>query len=545
MRPVRWGIAVVVAIGLAVILMPPAVGHASGNLSSITGIVRDSTGTPIIGALVVVVASNPAIPERMSFTDKWGGFTVPNLFAGEYAVKVTMPRFLPALKNGIQIRAGNNTALTVNLQNAFDVVRRVVSGEKAQSDDILWTLRSSRSTQPVLKLAQSVPDNTKTAPLSDYSGYLQVYSKTVETSSGVEEGVGSQFAVTMPLDAKSRFTFAGQYNDQPTQPRGFGANYQFTPTDRHRTDLGINVRQGSLVGDPVNGELKEIQLQYGENFQWTDHIVINYGAEAGRVGTLSDRNYLRPRFAVSWVPQARTTITAGATSQAPNSGNDPIRGKEYFDRAAYIPPALERYAHTEVMLSRVVSENMDASAAVFKDQTDTQALFTNSGDGRRGVLFLDSSNSPSEGLRLHLNRNFKYFQGGLGYTTTTGLAVSNHTSARFPHEVQNALTRERFHLVTARFHADIDLTQTEVTAVYRWVSGFSATRLDPYQKAVDFNDPSLSLTVAQDLPSFRMIPGKVQAILDARNVLEYAYTSKSMQISQYPRLFKGGINIKF
>src|SRR6185436_2449899 len=156
-----------------------------------------------------------------------------------------------------------------------------------------------------------------------------------------------------------------------------------------------------------------------------------------------------------------TTITAGATSQAPSAADDPVRGKEYFDRAAYIPPALERYAHSELMLSRVLSENMDASAAIFRDQTDTQAVFISSPDGRRGVLFLDSSHAPSEGLRLHVNRNFKYFEGGLGYTTTTGLRVSNHVSGRFPREVENALARDRFHMVSARIHADIDLTQTE------------------------------------------------------------------------------------
>src|SRR5262249_52161253 len=154
-------ISVVVAIGVAVIFMSPGIGQASGNLSAITGIVRGSTGSPLIGALVHGVASNPALPERMAVTDKRGGGSVPTLLSCEDWVKVTMPRFLPALKNGIQIRAGNNTALTVNLQNAFDVVRRVVSGEKAQADDIIWTLRSSRSTQPVLKLAQGLPDNTK------------------------------------------------------------------------------------------------------------------------------------------------------------------------------------------------------------------------------------------------------------------------------------------------------------------------------------------------------------------------------------------------
>ena len=44
-----------------------------------------------------------------------------------------------------------------------------------------------------------------------------------------------------------------------------------------------------------------------------------------------------------------------------------------------------------------------------------------------------------------------------------------------------------------------------------------------------------------------MVPGrgKVQAILDARNLFERPYGMGTMQVAQYPRLFKGGINFKF
>jgi hypothetical protein len=517
---------------------------ASGTFAAISGHVRDSSGAAVTGALVVVVAANPVMPERLAWSDKRGAFLVPNLFAGEYSVKVTMPRFLPALKNGIQVNAGGNAFLVVNLQNALDVVARAAGRTRVQPDDIVWTLRSARASQPPLRLVDSKGPEVASRTQPDYTGYVQLYSKTVETSSGVEEGVGSQFSVTMPLDDRSRVTFAGQYSEIPTQPRGFGANYEFRPADRHKSNIGVNVRQGALVGDPLNNGLREIQIQYGENFQWSDHLVVNYGAEVGRADAVTDRSYLRPRLAVSWVPDARTTFTVDATSQAPSSPDDPIRGKDYFDRTAYIPPAMERYAHTEIVLSRVFSDNLEASAAMFRDRTDTQALFVNSGDGRQGILILDSSHAPSEGFRFHLNREFKGFQAGLGYTTTTGLAFTGKQSVSL-RDVHADLAKERFHMLTARVRAEIDSTQTEVTAVYRWISDFSATRLDPYQRTVEYNDPSLSLSLAQNLPTWRMFPGKVQAIVDARNLFEQSYSSRNMQVAQYPRLVKGGINIKF
>src|SRR5262249_48686003 len=160
-----------------------------------------------------------------------------------------------------------------------DVVRRAISRDKVQSEDIVWTLRSSRSAQPVLRLAEEPTAPELKSPLAP-SGYFQAYSKSVETASGTTEGVGSQFSVTMPLDTNSKVILAGQYAEVSTQPRGFGATYEFAPGNRHKATIGLNMRQGSVFPDAVPSEsLKELQLKYGEDFQWSDHLVVNYGAE--------------------------------------------------------------------------------------------------------------------------------------------------------------------------------------------------------------------------------------------------------------------------
>ncbi len=537
-----------IALGLVVFLSCPIVGMAANDLAAIHGQVHDSGGAPLVGALVIVGAASPVIPDRIAFTDRRGSFSVVNLFAGEYSVKVTMPRFLPALKPGIRLNAGGSVVLTVNLQNAMDIVRRATTRDQAHADDIVWTLRSSRSTQPVLRFAEEAATeedpSAKSPQTANYSGYFQVYSKSVETASGSTEGVGSQFSVTMPLDPKSKVTFAGQYSEAPMQPRGFGATYDFIPADRHKATLGVNMKQGTLLGDPLQlDSLSEVQVKYGEDFQWSDNFVFNYGAELGRAQALRGRSYLRPRFGISWVPAARTTISLMNSAQEPMTADDPIRGKEYFDRPVYVPPALERYSHSELALNHFLSENTEFSAAMFRDQIETQALFVGIPSGRYGVLILNTRNNPSEGFRVHLNRQFRMFEAGIGYTSATGIGFSKPAAEL--NEIRNQLDRRRFQVVAARFKADLDATNTEITAVYRWVSGFSASRIDPYQRLVEYNDPTLSLSIAQNLPTLGMFPAKLQAIVDARNLFEQSFGPQRTQVAQYPRLLKGGINIKF
>jgi hypothetical protein len=514
------------------------------DIAAISGRVRDSSGTPVAGAMVTVVSASPIIPQRIALTDKWGSFRVPNLFPGAYSVKVTMPRFLPASREGIRLNPGGSAVLTVNLQNALDVIRRAASRDRVPAEDITWTLRSSRSAQPILRLVEEQAEKPDPATqAADYSGYFQLYSRSVEASSNTTEAVGSQFSVRMPLETGSHVTFTGQYTEDPLQPRGFGATYEFAPGGGHRAAIAVNVRQGALLADPMRSEsLREVQVKYAEDFQWSDHMVFNYGAELGRADATASNNYIRPRFGISWVPRSRTTFSIVASSEAPATGNDPSRTREYFDRALYVPPALERYSHTEADVSHVFSETFDVGAAMFRDRSDTEALFVSAPGGRQGVLILNSKDSPSQGMRLHLNKRFQHFETGISYTAADGFQLSDAPNVA---DDGSRLHRNRVHILATRFKADVNLTQTEITAIYRWMSSFSVSRIDSYQRLIESNDPTLSFSIVQNLPTWRILPGKVQAILDARNVFEQSFGPERTQLVQYPRLVKGGINIKF
>src|SRR4030095_2679979 len=139
MQTMRKAFAATAIMVAAVLLCPLVAGGAANDLATLTGRVRDSAGGPVVGALVIAVAAAPVLPERIALTDRDGTFSIINLFAGQYTVKVSMPRFLPALKQGIQLTAGGTAVLTVNLQNALDIVSRTASRDKTQSEDIIWT----------------------------------------------------------------------------------------------------------------------------------------------------------------------------------------------------------------------------------------------------------------------------------------------------------------------------------------------------------------------------------------------------------------------
>jgi hypothetical protein len=193
--------------------------------------------------------------------------------------------------------------------------------------------------------------------------------------------------------------------------------------------------------------------------------------------------------------------------------------------------------------TRFLDDVTKVSMALFQDRANYRALFVTAGDGRHGLLIMDGKETPSKGLRMFVNREFKGFETGLGYTMASGPGISGMASSS--DDLRFQMESRRFHVFTARIKADFDLTNTELTAVYRWVSKYAAAAIDPYQQNVEYNDPTLSISIAQNLPTFGAIPAKVQAIFDARNLLERPVGSSGNQLALSPRFVKGGINIRF
>ena len=477
----------------------------------------------------------------MAFTDGLGAFSIPNLLVGQYSVKVTMSPYLPTQSAAIQLSSGTTAILSLNLQTAMDVIRRVNARDTKNAQDMIWILRSSRATQPVLRLLGASAEDDASGP--DYSGYLQIYSNSFDSNKGLTDGLGSRFSLTMPLQSRARVTLDGQYNESPDQPRGLGATYEFAPVENRQSRVSVNVRQGTLInGSFPEDDLKEIQLKYDEKLELLNHFVFNYGAEMGRTDGRETDQYFRPMLGVSFVPNSTTTIGVAATAEGPAQADDPIRGKDYFEQKAYLPPVHQEYRHAEVQFARIVGSTK-LTGAVFKSSAASQTLFVSSPDGSRAFLILDGNNLRSQGARFFVDREFKGFNAGMGYTIASGLGLSK--PAYHMDDLMDQMTQRQFHVVTARVKTDVDITNTELTAVYHWVSPLAAVTIDPYQTNAEYLDPTLSITVAQTLPTWGAFPGKVQAILDARNLFEPSSPNHGIHISNSPRFVKGGINIRF
>src|SRR5258707_8698317 len=96
---------------LLVVLLAWAPLHAA-SVGAIAGYVKDSSGTPQMGAVVEIFVSAAMLGTTV-FTDSRGYYSADNLLPGTYQVKVTASSFLPSLRENVNLRSGAH--LLINL----------------------------------------------------------------------------------------------------------------------------------------------------------------------------------------------------------------------------------------------------------------------------------------------------------------------------------------------------------------------------------------------------------------------------------------------
>jgi hypothetical protein len=91
-------------------------------------------------------------------------------------------------------------------------------------------------------------------------------------------------------------------------------------------------------------------------------------------------------------------------------------------------------------------------------------------------------------------------------------------------------------------------TGTHVQTVFRFSPEATVFAIDPFAGQLAVYDPSLSIQVTQDLPTFGL-PLRAQAVIDARNLLDVQTTTSNgetlLQVGPNGRSLRGGISVRF
>jgi len=212
-------------------------------------------------------------------------------------------------------------------------------------------------------------------------------------------------------------------------------------------------------------------------------------------------------------------------------------------------PQLNKSRRIEFGIERVLDNKSSIETAAFFDTTFGRGVgLTNIPlDTLEGTGFgtlVANQQGKAQGLRVVYNRRITpTLSTAVGYSAGTGQKLSGDDISEPSNIFENGFFQSFFGQVTADFR-----TGTNVRTVFRLSPQATVLAIDPFQGRLAIYDPSLSVLVTQNLPTFGF-PFHAEAIIDARNLFDLQNgintDEGSLRINSQRRMLRGGILVRF
>lgn len=500
--------------------------------ASVSGIVRDASGVPQIGAMVQLLQPDLSVVAS-AYTNSHGRYSFPQVAPGRYSLKVMGAYFLPSLRENVRVQTSTVVNLTLHtLYEAMQWLPAQPRNASDRKDDWAWTLKSAAD-RPLLRMLEDGP--------------LVV----------VSEGPRSHPRLKARLIASgSQGTFgedghriSAEVEDTPSQSRALLARVDFAPNSDagmesmlgFRQDLGMAGSVQSVAAISIHPEIDSAGADGLGEAAMRSWEAINFGdeyqVEAGAQQVLARFVSGSPNAIVAALPFLTVGWHGGNSTLAYRFATavpDPDSTGE-TDAGSWLPAvsmrngrlALEHGIHQEIGWQR----NTDASGvsvAVYSDTIQnpvleaavhgalpvSAALY----DPNSGLLRIAGPGYSTSGIVT----SFRHRLAG-GHSIRVTYADGNAlVMSRATHPTPLALLESTAHPHRVQMYAlslsgTLDGTGTRWRASYRWQPDDTVTRVAPY--AEDADAPYLNFHFRQPMCSRGENASSLDAVVDVRNVL--------------------------
>lgn len=549
--------------GLAVLLALAAAPLTWAASATVSGVVRDSSGTPQIGAEVELLRSDLSIAASVH-TGSDGRYVIASVLPGQYALKAMNTAFLPSLRENLRLHSGA-TVVNLTLNTLYEMMQWLPAeprSSNAPQDDWAWTLRSAAD-RPLLRWLEDGP----LVVVSDGSGATPKLKARIMAS-----GQAGTFG-------ESGERFSAEVEDTPSDSRELLARVDFSPNSDagiesmlgFRQDLGMVGSVESVAAIEVHPEIESSAGEGLEEAALTSKETMRLGpaidAEVGATEVLANTGGSQPiakslPFAnVEWRHgQSAFRYRMATMADGLRSGNSEAAVPRFSSRDGAL--ALEHGLHQEIRWQRRTNESglavafyadhlvnpvLEASGRFQNDQPSTagalidpaSSMMRAAGDGFSSAGIEASAEQHLPGANLVR----------VSYANGNALAAPAQ-----PHPTELAQLVAAFHPRRVQSYAislsgTLDGTGTKWQASYRWQSDDTVTEVAPY--SADLVAPYLNLRMKQLLHQSRDGVGNIEAMLEVTNLLAqgyqpYVFTDGSVVFfAQDQRSVRGGLAFTF
>jgi hypothetical protein len=549
------------------------------GLATISGTVRDNKGAPLAGALIELIreGANQVVKQTRSAAD--GSFSA-RIPAGRYSLRAIATGFSEVLFTSVQVSPSAEIAYRFNLEPANSP--RTLVNQRGDKDNVKWTLRSAQSRRSIFQ-ANEGDDATVDAveqsndevaeasgPKTDKTGHVRMqgvaetyFATASNRFSTPYEGVN--FAMALPASETIDLIFAGQTGTGASAPQRFETTARVRVGDRHRLDLVGGGAQLFPITDKKSASRQKLgQMTVRAVDEWIvrDGVVVVFGLDYSRFLGAGNAAAITPRFGLQFDANARTRVKA---SYAPGDDGTSLQssasfeeGDVFFKQPQTQPVAfvggravMGQSRRLEFGVERALDNRSNVEAAAFMDMTSNRGvgllampISAFSGEPSAAMLDVANQNGSARGMRVVYSRRLNHvWSTSAGYSFGRGqklssLGVTNPT---------DLFSNGFFQTAAVQVAGDWS-TGTHVQTVFRFSPQATVFAIDPFAGRLAVYDPSLSVQITQDLPTFGL-PVRAKAVIDARNLFDFQPRVNNgdtvIEVGPTARSVRGGIQVRF
>lgn len=585
-RRISFALSLVAFSGVFFFTQPSALA-GKGSLATITGSVKDQKGSPLAGAIVSLLKDGANVVIKETKTNNDGRFSA-KIAPGRYSIRAIAEGFNAVAFASVEVRASQELIYRFNLEPIGS--GKTLPERRKDRDDVRWILRSAQTRRSIFQVQEADESEIKAAlgietsdqanttsgddiayegaseaPANSFRGRTLGVVQTYFAGGASEPGhAGLNFAVSTPAGENVELIFAGQ--------TGFGAqaSERLEVTGRirlnHRHNLEVSVagmqfnspRSFEDVDSRPNGQ---VSVRAIDEWIVRDGIIVIMGLDYSRFIGAGGARSLSPRVGIQFDPNARTRIKAAYAPGGDESETQSVASFEgtdiVFTNAGNRPIAfidgqavMERSHRLEFGVERVLSNDSNLEATAFFDTTSSRGigllrtpLSGFSGTTGDSLINVANQQGAARGMRVVYTRRLGgRWSASAGYSFGEGQRLAPTFSA--PDEMfSDSFFQTAAFQVSGGFNSG-----THVRTVLRFSPNATVFAIDPFAGRLGVYDPSLSIQVTQDLPSFGL-PVRAEAVLDARNILDAQASTENgeilTQITTNRRSVRGGISLRF
>jgi len=292
-----------------------------------------------------------------------------------------------------------------------------------------------------------------------------------------------------------------------------------------------------------------------------DGIVVVFGVDYARFIGAGGGQSISPRFGIQFDANARTRLKAAYAPGGEENRTQSVAAFEdsqvVFNEArspiAYVDgqAVMERSRRLEFGIERVIDDKSTFEGTAFFDTTVGRGVgllstpVTAFSDAT-GEAFINVVNQEgaARGMRLVYTRRLNsVWTASAGYSFGRGQRLAADLGRGPADMFESGFFQTGALQLGAGFQ-----TGTNIRTVLRFSPNATVFAIDPFAGRLAVYDPSLSILVTQELPSFGL-PWRAEAVIDARNLLDFQTNLDNgeilTQLSSGRRSVRGGISLKF